>query len=148
LNIEFTKEYINSFEKTGRYDGKKFCLYEFEDTSNFIGKILYVRNEGGHTSDQLELITIKDKNKQIYNLRLVSWSGWDGYEILIESKFINFHKISRKIIERLGWSKTTAEALDVQPRSETIQEFIILNNGELKLVKEEITNFNFEKYLK
>jgi hypothetical protein len=67
---------------------------------------------------------------------------------LIESKFINFHKISRKIIERLGWSKTTAEALDVQPRSETIQEFIILNNGELKLVKEEITNFNFEKYLK
>lgn len=43
---------------------------------------------------------------------------------------------------------TPEGAMSKQQRSETMQEYIILIEGSIEFINEEISNFNFEKYLK
>lgn len=147
FTFDQTKNYPKSSEKTGQSDGQSFCWYDLLETGNNKVKIIYSRNEGGHFSDQIQLVSIKEKKKEIYTLPLFSWFGRDGYEIKIESEIIDSKKIKRKIIERLGWKKEDDTDGSQQPRSETAQVFKILDTGEIELIQEQTKNFNFEQYM-
>ena len=145
FDIALRKAYQHSSENTHLLDGQAFCWYEHPDLNQV--KIIYSRNEGGHTSDELSLVSVEKVTQTIYRLPLVSWFGREGYACTIESEWLAEQKVRRKIVERLAWK--TEEDLDgsLQPRSETVQIFQVHSDGGISLEQEEVVNFNFDEWL-
>jgi len=136
--------YENSSEKTGKTDGQLFCWSDLIHNEGYTAKIIYSRNEGGHASDEITLVSIGKAAEAIYRLPLLAWYGRDGYESLIESEIINSITIKRKIVERLGWRTANNPDGTRQPRSETVQVFRLSEDGKIEVVSEEIRNYNFD----
>ena len=147
FKVEFIEEYPKSSYNTKKFDGEMFCIYKIPIKSNNPVRIFYKRNEGGHLSDQIILKAVNLTQQKVINFELMSHYQREGYDKKIESTYLSSRKIQRRIIEILGWRLSNDESGENQPRSETIQLFEILESGEIKLLKEKIENYNFEKYL-
>jgi hypothetical protein len=144
FNTGFNETFINSSEQTGKYDGQLFCISKFNESETETSKIIYKRSEGGHTSDKIQLITSNNQLKQIYVLPLSYQTGWDGHEITVKSN-INNNVITRKIIERYGWSNMHPDSLNKQPKRVVIQQIVVRENGKLEVLKEEIRKYNIDE---
>ncbi|MCB9284160.1 MAG: hypothetical protein H6563_08825 [Lewinellaceae bacterium] len=133
----------NSSAKTGLEDGQLFCLRSYKTGSNVAAKIAYRRTEGGHSDDDMELISVKANASAIYYLPLYYHFGKEGYDIEIESQ-LDGNLIRRTIVERYGWSRTTEEGLAQQPRTETQQTFRVQADGTIALLEEKTDHFHIE----
>ena len=87
FSIQFNDQYINSSKNTGEYDGTAFCLRQVEEPNLKNSRIIFQRSEGGHTSDEITLITANNQQKLIFILPLSYYTGWDGHETTVESSF-------------------------------------------------------------
>lgn len=146
-SIEFNNEYPNSSKNTGEYDGNIFCLKKLDKPNIENSIIVFGRNEGGHTSDVVTLITINNEAKRIYYLPLSYSTGWDGHQTEVKST-IEHNKISREIDERYGWSNLHPDSLSKQPRRVITQEIIVKENGNMQVLRENVTKFNINELFK
>lgn len=146
-SIEFNNEYPNSSKNTGEYDGNIFCLKKLDKPNIENSVIVFGRNEGGHTSDVVTLVTINNETKRIYYLPLSYSTGWDGHQTEVKST-IEHNKISREIEERYGWSNLHPDSLSKQPRRIITQEIIVKENGNMQVLRENVTKFNINELIK
>lgn len=144
FSIQINNIYPNSSTKTKKYDGKIFCLRQLNIEGSELSLLVYGRNEGGHTSDMVEIITADNEEHKIYILPLSYQTGWDGHETIVESN-INDRVITRKITERFGWSNMYSDSLAKQPRREVLQIIRINNNGAMEKIREKINQYNIDK---
>lgn len=145
FDIAFNERYPNSSERTGKYDGQIFCLKKLDGPSAEHSIIVFKRSEGGHTSDNISLVTVNDQDKRLNVLHLSYHTGWDGHETTVES-YIENNLITRKIEERYGWPNAHADSLvQKQPRRVVTQEILVKENGNMEVVKETIVKYNIDE---
>lgn len=144
FNINLIETYANSSNLTGLTDGNLICIKPFIESKSELSKILYVRSEGGHTSDKIQLVTSNDQLKQIYILPLSYQTGWDGHETIVKSK-ISTNIITRVITEKFGWSNMHPDSLNKQPRRVVTQKIKVNKNGKMEVIKEEVKKYNIDE---
>ena len=131
FNNSIIEQFEFSSEQTNKFDGKSFCVRHKKLAHLPYSKLIYRRNEGGHITDMVELISVYDKNK-IYILPLFFKTSRDGYVKIIESKFAAENAmIGRKITERFGWSNLHPDSLANQPQRISEETYQIQNNGKI-----------------
>lgn len=142
----YLQEYDSSSFNTGKSDGKLFCINsEIIENSAHLW-VLYQRNEGGHTSDEVILSSLAKDSAEYFMLVILSYFGKDGYQRKIEGQIVHKKLYKRTIIEEFGW--TTYGELCPQPKRKTTQMFTINDDGSFQLLEEKIVTENFEFYLK
>lgn len=144
FSIQFNDQYINSSKKTGKYDGTAFCLRQVEEPNLKHSRIIFRRSEGGHTSDEITLITANNQQKLIFILPLSYYTGWDGHETTVKSK-LKENIIIREITERYGWSNMHPDSLSNQPRRVVTQQIKVNENGRMEVVDEIVVKYNIDK---
>ncbi|MCB0649159.1 MAG: hypothetical protein KDC49_20955 [Saprospiraceae bacterium] len=141
----YLQEYDSSYINTGISDGKLFCINsEIIENSAHV-RVLYHRNEGGHTSDEVILSTMAKDSAEYFMLVIMSHFGKDGYQRKIEGQIVNKKLYKRTIIEEFGW--TTYGDLCPQPKRKTTQMFTINDDGSFQLLEEKTVTENFEFYI-
>lgn len=144
----FIDEYENSSTKSGKKDGSMFCLNDLGSTNDVIPKLVYNRSEGGEQTDLLGLMIAKPKKRELHVLGLVSTQKTEGYEGIIETRWDKGNIITRKITEILGWPEPSDPQGLNQPRSVTIQKYKLTKDWNIEFISEDISNHNFEPYMK
>ncbi len=143
FNIHFNDTYANSSNNTGLTDGTLFCLRDLALHDTDFSKLIFGRNEGGHTSDEVQIVTANNDQNRIYTLPLSYQERWDGYQTDVEST-IHRNMINRKITNRYGWSNMHPDSLAKQARREVLQVIHLHENGEMELMTEEVSTYNMD----
>ena len=146
-NQIYSENYDNSSTKANKMDGRIFCLHKLMENENVVVKLLYGRNEGGHSTDAVYVLIMNETLLQTQQLDLYVETGWDGYSTTIESTFIDPMTIKRKVTEVIGWREANDRDGKFQPYVETKQIFKLLEDGTVRKESEEIRKHNFERYL-
>ena len=144
FNLKLHIGYKNSSAQTRLTDGKSFCLKSMDLNEAAFAKLIYSRNEGGHTSDQISIVMLNEEKNKLSRLPLSYSFKRDGYELVVESKWKE-NKVVRKLIERYGWPNLHPDSLAYQPRKEILQTIEIKSDGEFETLEEQVQQFNMDK---